>query len=107
MKVRFQVDAVRPDMRPFRQNAFEMYPTLPLQVEVEMDVVSAPTSDGNTLLVTSLQGLRDLADQFDLMFVGNTPSNEVESGEDVWEALDGIKDEDHDEFESDNDEDEW
>ena len=78
MKISFDVGTVRPDQRAFRQQSIELSPEQRLIVEVEIDDSHEVDSIVDGTLIINLAGLKAIADQFDLLFLGASPEGEVE-----------------------------
>lgn len=85
MKIYFSVEKLRPDQRQYRQTELELVPFLPLTVGVEVsdDLVEATVkTDFGELTMLTLEGLREIVSQCDLVFMGTSRSNKQQYDED-------------------------
>ena len=105
MKLYFRVETLHPDQRQYRQTELELkgIQGFPVLAEIEVrdeNVAELPKEfvgmEGVHPQVINLAGLRELADQFDLVFLSPSPSKQYNQSEkkDEWE-------------DEDNDEDDW
>lgn len=79
MKIRFRVVTVRPDQRQYRQTSLELEPDFAhRELIVTVDVPDKHVFEDKSI---SIQGLKDIMDQFDNFF----ELAEINAEEDEWE----------------------
>ena len=97
MKAYFRVETFRPDQRQYRQTSLALSCLYDDEVIVELEIpdefvvevseLHIDEDENHKTRIITLAGLRELADQFDLVFLPSSPSKQYNQSEkkDEWE----------------------